>query len=180
LAAAAIPAAWAYGIVSGDTVRNLLTLAFVSAVVVETLRRRDRRFGERFNALLGPLLKPHERESPTGATLLAFSALLDVLVLPGPAARAALWAGAAGDVAAALGGTAWPWRSSPTGKTAVGSLACALVTALGAAWLVPTGWGVAAALGVVAAAAEWPSRWGDDNLRVTAATGLAAWFLGVS
>ncbi len=178
LSVAAIPLCWGLGLVGAATVRSALTLALVVAVAAEVLRARSRRVAARFNALVGALLKPHERTAMTGATWLAAAMLLAVVVLPAPAARAALWAGAAGDAAAALAGTAFAAGAASRGKTLIGSLACGLTTALGAWWLGPTPWAAAAVLGVVAAAAEWPARPGDDNLRVTLAVGLAAWLLG--
>jgi dolichol kinase len=179
LATATVPVAWAYGVVSGAEVRNVLTVAAAVAVSVELLRCRSRAFGVRFDALVGRLLKPHEREGLTGATWLILAMLGAVTFLPSTAARAALWAGAVGDAAAALAGTVFSRRDPSRGKTLAGAAACAVATTLGAWWLAPCTWGAAVVLGAVAAAAEWPARWGDDNLRVTLATGLAAWLLRV-
>lgn len=179
LATAAIPVAWAYSLVGADAVRSALTLAAVVASAIEFFRRRDAQSRARFDAIFGRWLKPQERDGFTGATWLALAMLGAVLLFPAPAARAALWAGAAGDAAASLVGTALRRRGGAPGKTIVGAAACAVITALGVWWLAPSAWWLAAILGVVAAAAEWPARWGDDNARVTLATGLAARLLGV-
>lgn len=180
LSLAAIPVCWAYGAVGTTAIRVGLAIAATVALVTELLRQRDARVGARFDALFGRWLKPHERTEFTGASWLLFAMLGAVLFYPAPAARAALWAGIVGDAAAALVGTALKKQpvGSP-GKSIAGAVACAVTTALGVWWLAPTTWGIAVALGTIAAAAEWPSRFGDDNARVTLMTGAAAWALGV-
>jgi dolichol kinase len=65
------------------------------------------------------------------------------------------------------------------GKTGVGSLAAAVVTALGVLWLTPASLAVASVLGVVAAAAERPTVPLDDNLRIALAVAFAASVLGL-
>jgi dolichol kinase len=157
-----------------------LAIAATIALATELLRQRDPRVGARFEAVFGHWLKPHERREITGATWLLFAMLGAALFFPAPAARAAIWAGVVGDAAAAIVGTAVRnHRRAAAGKSIAGAMACAATTAAGVWWLAPTSWGIAAALGAVAAVAEWPARFGDDNARVTLLTGVAAWALGV-
>lgn len=176
-AVGAIPVAWWLGLVETSTVQRLLTAAVAVAVGTELLRWRSRTFRARFEKVFGPLLKPHERDAVTGATWLALSLLLAVLLFPPEVARAALWAGAVGDASAAVVGGAWGvWRRR-TGKSVAGSAACALVSAAGAYWLGGFALVPSALVGVAAAVAEWPPRPGDDNARVTLLAGAAAWIL---
>lgn len=182
LSTASLPVIWAYGIVDVTTVRVLLAGALGAALGVEWGRRVSPAFRARFEALAGPLLKPHEALAITGATWLALAMFVAVVVFPASAARAALWAGAIGDSAAALAGQAWQARAgrARSEKSFVGSAACAAGTALGAVWLGGATLLVATLIGLVAAMAEWPRRPGDDNLRVTLVAGGAAWLLGVA
>jgi len=181
LGTAVIPVAWKYSLIDANAVQVVLGAALAVALVVEVARRASSTFRQRFVALFGPLLKTEEANRLTGATWLALAMFVAVMVLPDPAARIALWAGAVGDPVAALVGGAWQRRREPTAprKSPVGSAACALVTALGALWLGDATLAVAAVVGLAAAVAEWPQRFGDDNLRVTLAAGGAAWVLGV-
>lgn len=181
LSTALLPVAWAYGLVDATMVRAALAGAVAVALGVETARRFSAPLRVRFEALVGPLLKPHESRSITGATWLAVAMLLAVFAFPDSAAKIALWAGAVGDSTAALVGRAWQVRigSAAAGKSFAGFVAGAVLTALGALWLGSATMIAAIAIGVVAAIAEWPRRWGDDNLRVTLVAGGAAWLLGV-
>lgn len=181
LATAVIPVAWAYAVVDARAVQVLFGTALVVALVIEAVRRASAKQRARFEALVGPLLKSYEANHLTGATWLAMAMFVAVIVLPERAARIALWAGAVGDPAAAIAGGAWQRRSGQTaaGKSVVGSAACAIVTGVGALWLSSAALTVAAAAGLAAAVAEWPQRFGDDNLRVTLVAGGAAWLLGV-
>jgi dolichol kinase len=184
LGTAVLPVAWAYGLVDTPVVRWVLAAAVGLAVAVEWGRHSSAWVRARFIRLAGALLKPHEATAFTGATWLAIAMLVAVVVLPEPAARVALWAGAVGDSVAALAGRAWgAWRSAGAearrGKSIVGSLAGGLATAFGAIWLGAAAVAVALAVGAAAALAEWPRRPWDDNLRVTLVAGGAAWLLGV-
>lgn len=180
LGTAVIPVAWAYSVVDARAVQVLLGGALAVALVVETARRTSTTLRARFEAAVGPALKAHETNHITGATWLALAMFVAVIVLPDAAARIALWAGAVGDPAAAIVGGVWQRHrgAETTRKSYVGSVACALVTAAGALWLADAALTVAAAAGLAAAIAEWPQRFGDDNLRVTLAAGGAAWLLG--
>jgi phytol kinase len=143
--------------------------------VVEFARRRSPTVAARFSAIVGAMLRPHERtRGITGATWLLAAFALTTLAAPITAAIAATWAGAMGDASAAVVGTAWRRRRGGSGKTLAGSLACAATTALGAWWLAGVTPGWAALLGVIAALAERPTRGLDDNVRVTAAVAVAA------
>lgn len=181
LSTAAIPLTWACGIVDATGVRILLAVAVGVALGVEWARRVSPALRARFDALAGPLLKPHESKAITGASWLALAMLGAAVIFPEPAAMIALWAGAVGDPTAALAGRAWQERSgrSANGKSVAGSAAGALITALGAIGLTGATALVAGVIGAASAAAEWPRRFGDDNLRVTLVAGGAAWLLGV-
>lgn len=181
LGTAAVPVAWASGVVSGDQVRVALSAAVAVALTVEFLRFRGGAFAERFHRQLGGLLRAHERREVSGATWLALAMCAVSWLAPAAAAIAALWAAAVGDASAALAGrTVQHIRARPSGrKSIVGSLAAAGASAIGIAWLVAAPLPVALLLGAVTAVAEWPTRWGDDNLRVAGAVAIAATLLGL-
>ena len=177
LATGLLPVLWGIGVLETEDVQLLLAAAASVAVGVELLRRFSPGAGTLFSRFFGPMLKPNETRSLTGATWLALAMLAAALVFPPAVARAALWAGAVGDASAALVGGAWgAWRGR-SGKSLAGSLACLATTAAGAIWLGGFAPLAAVALGLVAALAEWPARPGDDNVRVTLLVGAAAWVL---
>lgn len=178
---AALPVAWAFGAVTATQVRVALSAAVGVALLVEALRRSAPAVQARFLSVVGSLLRTGERTALTGATWLAVGMALAAWVAPEPAAIAALWAAAVGDASAALvGRVTGALRPRPrNGKTMGGALACALATALGVWWLLAASPAVAAALGIVAAMAEWPARLGDDNLRIALAVAVAAALLGL-
>ena len=174
LTTASIPVGLWLG-VPQQIVSALLVTLFGVACIVEFLRRRSTPFAARFDATVGSMLRPKEvRNGITGATWLLSAFALAVLVAPLPAAIAATWAGAVGDAAAAIVGRHWSrWRGA-TGKTHAGSVACAVVTTLGAIGLAGFGVGPAAALGALAALVERPTVDVDDNVRVTLTVALGA------
>lgn len=160
------------------TIAILLVALFGAACVVEYLRRRLPAFAARFASTVGPMLRPHEaRNGITGATWLLAAFALTVLTAPLAAAIAATWAGAVGDASAAIVGSTWSRLRGVTGKTHVGSIACALVTACGAARLAGFGLAPAAALGILAALVERPAVAVDDNVRVTLVVAVGALLL---
>jgi dolichol kinase len=187
LATAALPVAWAYDLIPTRGMQWLLGVAVALALVVEFARARGGAVGTLFVRTVGPLLRAHERHEIAGATWLAIGMWGAVMLAPRFAAIAALWAAAVGDAVAALvGRSVQQWRVSrsgatapPPGKTLIGAAAGAMATAAGVVWLTPAALPVAAALGVVAALAEWPARPGDDNVRVVAAVALAAALVGL-
>lgn len=176
VATAALPIAWALDLVTTAVVRTTLAGALGAALAVEVLRRAHAPTAARFERAFGALLRSHERHAITGATWLAGGMALAAWLAPREAAIAALWAAATGDAAAALVGSglsAWRGRRAD-GKTLAGSMAALAVTALGVRALLSVSWTDALLLGAVAAAAEWPRRPLDDNLRITVAVALAA------
>lgn len=175
-----LPIGWGLGLLSPERLRLWLTVALAVAVLVEGARHLSKRARRAFDAIFSPLLRPHEHADLTGATWLAAAMLGALIVFPPPAAVVSLWAVAAGDGAASIVGRLASRRGGAGGKTIAGSAACAIVTMLGAAWLAAATWPAAAAIGAIAAIAERPSGPLDDNLRVAAAAGLAAWGLGVA
>lgn len=184
LLAAVVPVGWAYGYLTGRQVRGIALALLGGALAVEALRRALPAVGTRFIALLGPLLRPHERAALTGATLGAVAMAVVVFALPARAAQVALWAGIVGDASAAIVGRLWHRaRATPRGrKTLAGSAAAVLTIAAGAAWLARADATTALLLGASGALAEFPrarGALGDDNLRVTLAVGIAAALLGI-
>ena len=181
LATASIPIAWSFQWVEVRRLQSALALAALVAVAVELLRFASPTFSRAFSRVFGDLLRAHERGTITGATWLALGMAAVAWLAPSRAAVIALWAAAVGDAAAALVGRAVASirNAAPTHKTLSGSLAAALSTALGAVWLVDAPLWMALTLGVVAAAAEWPARPFDDNVRIVGAVALAAVVLGL-
>ncbi len=181
IATAALPVALSFGWTTQATLRVVLTAAALLALAVELLRRVWPAFSRAFAATFGPLIRTHERRALTGATWLAIAMAVVLWIAPLYVAIAALWAAAVGDAAAAVvGRSTRHWRKrSGSGKTAAGSLAAAVATALGVLWLTPASPAVATALGAVAAAAEYPTAPIDDNLRIALAVVLAASVLGL-
>jgi dolichol kinase len=175
LALAALPVAWARGVLDDDVMRALLLGGLGVALLVEALRRWAPPVRRLFLALTGPLLRPHEHAGLTGATWLALALALLVLTHPPAATQVALWAVAVGDGLAAVVGRLTGGAHGT--KSIAGSATCLLATALGAWWLGGAGPAPAVAIGAVAAIAERPRVALDDNFRVALATGLAAWGL---
>lgn len=190
LATAVLPVAWAYDLIATRALQWTLGAAVVVALGVEFARYRGGAFGALFLRSVGPLLRAHEQRTVAGATWLAIGMWGVVMLAPREAAIAALWAAAVGDAVAALVGRGVQrWRAvrvtrvsgapAPSGKTVVGGASGALATAAGVLWLTPASMPIAAALGFVAALAEWPTGPGDDNVRVVTAVALAAALAGL-
>jgi dolichol kinase len=159
-------------------VATALVLLFGVACAVEFARRKSPTVASQFASTVGSMLRPHEAaHGITGATWLLSSFALICIAAPTAVAIAATWAGAVGDASAALAGTAWRRRFGGSGKTMIGSLACLLVTAIGAWWLADFTVITALGVGVAAALVERPAVSLDDNVRVTAGTALAALLL---
>jgi dolichol kinase len=174
VATATVPVALHYG-VPVLWIGVALGAGSVVAFAVEFARRSDPALRARFVGLFGPLLRPHETSGITGATWLCLSCFLAVVLLPAPAAIAAMWCATIGDPAAAIVGRAV--ATSSGGKTWQGSLACLVASAVGVWWLTPLAPFAAVAVGTAAALAERPARPLDDNLRVTTVAGLVAFVL---
>lgn len=181
LATAALPIAWSFNLVSTRQIRVALGIAVVVALLIEFARYRGGAFGAWFTARFGSMLRVHERTTLSGATWLAIGMWGAAMLAPISAAIAALWAAAVGDAAAGLiGRGVQRLRQHPSDrKSLIGSAAAALAAALGILWLTPATLGVAAALGCITALAEWPSRPGDDNVRVAFTVAAAAVLLGL-
>jgi dolichol kinase len=177
LATALVPLAWSRGWLPPPVLQRSLLVLAIAAIVAETARALVPAARAAIARLAGSLFRTHEQQGILGATWLAIAMAAAVYAFQPRAAIAALWAVSVGDAAAALAGRT---TATATGKTLVGSLACAVTTALGAWWLASSPWPAAAGIGLAAALAERPSLVVDDNLRVTAAAGLAAWALGVA
>jgi dolichol kinase len=178
LVAAAFPVAYSLGV---ERIVLVWILAGTStiALLIEGLRRTNSALGTAFERAFGVLTRQHERQSLTGATWLALSCLVAVLVLPRGAAIAALWCATVGDPAAAIVGRALTQNRENSAavasrKTLAGSLACAAASFVGVWALAGYPPVVAVTIAVTAAAAEaLPSRI-DDNVRVVGATAVIA------
>lgn len=181
LATAVLPITWALGVVTAQQVRIALGAAVIIALSVEFARYRGGAFGTAFTTRVGAMLRVHEHTALSGATWLAIGMWGVAMLAPTFAAIAALWAAAVGDAAAGLVGRGVQRLRGRTdsAKSLSGSLAAAVITALGILWLTPASFGVAAALGVVTALAERPRGPGDDNVRVAFAVATAAVVLGL-
>jgi dolichol kinase len=167
-------------VLSPELLRTLLTVALAVAILTEGARHLSSHARRAFDAVFASLLRVHERSALTGATWLAAAMLGALLIFPPRAAVIALWAVAAGDGAASIAGRLAARGRLLAGKTLTGSVTCAIVTAIGAAWLATAPWGAALTIGLVTALAERPRGPLDDNLRVAAFAGIAAWALGVA
>lgn len=174
LATALVPVGYHFGVPS-QWIVGAFAVGTVVAFSVEWLRWNNTAFRVRFTTVFGALLRPSEVQHLTGATWLCVSGLVAVILLPAPAAIAALWCATIGDPAAAIVGRALSREGGR--KTSAGSLACLICSALGVWWLTPYSFPVALLVGAVAAVAERPSAPLDDNVRVTAATGVFALWL---
>jgi dolichol kinase len=156
-----------------DAALSVLAAAVVLALVVEVIRRRGEARA-RFLGIFGRLLKPEEREQVSGATFLAVSYFLAVLLFPRSIALTAMLYGGLGDPAATFAGRRWgtagPGRKSWQGFAGgfvVNCLVGALMPGIGPA-LAPVG-------ALAASLAEMLPVPLDDNLRTTLSGGAALW-----
>jgi dolichol kinase len=167
----AAPLGYAAG-VPRATMLFVLGALSVVAVAIEIARTRRAGFARGFERATGPLLRAHERTAWAGATWMLLSFLASVALFPPRVAIAAMTAVALGDASAALVGRAWGRiRIGGSSKSLEGSVACGLTTFLGALWLARLDPAASLVAAVAAAAAEWPARPLDDNLRIALATG---------
>lgn len=171
------PLSWARGWVDRELILAGLALGLGIAIWLEVVRRRPGVLRARYDRWLGWMLRSHEATALTGATWILVAMGLATWLLPAPAAISALWAAVVGDFSAAMVGRTLAARAAAQGKTWVGSLACVLASAVGPWWLVGASVPAALGIGVAAALGERPQVRLDDNLRVAAAAGLAAWAL---
>jgi dolichol kinase len=161
-----VPIAYALGVARTTLLAGLLG-ACTCAMIVELGRSRSVHVRTVFHRATGLLLREHEHHRWSGATWLLLSFLLVVLLFDGPIAIAAMWAVAVGDASGAIvGRIIGRHRIGRSLKTVEGSIACAVATAGGAALVAGLSLSVSIIAGVIAAAAEWPARPFDDNLRI--------------
>jgi dolichol kinase len=177
LASVLFPVSWALGWVDRTIILAVLVAGLVIAVVLEVGRRRSGPIRRWFDAWFGWMLRAHEATALTGATWILAAMCLAAWLLPPAAAITALWAAVVGDASAALVGRTAAARAAAQGKTWAGSVACVVASALGPVLLVGATLPTALAIGAAAALGERPRHWIDDNARVAAAAGLAAWLL---
>lgn len=160
---------------------TILAVASALALLIEAARRVSPACEGLFDQAFGRLVRPHERHAVTGATWLALSCLVAVVVLSRGAAIAALWCATVGDPAATLAGRTWKIsRQTPsdsTGKTAAGTLGGAIASFAGVWLLAGFSPGRAAVVAIAAAVAESAPLAIDDNVRVAAAAGAVAQLL---
>jgi dolichol kinase len=181
LSAAVFPVAYSLG-AQRNTLEMFLAIISAFAILTEALRRANATVGTAFERAFDSLIRQHERRSITGATWLAVSCLVAVVVLSRSAAIAALWCAAVGDPVATIAGRVWSTSGAAKsgengGKTIVGTLACAAASFVGVWMLAGYSPATAAVIAAGAAAAEaMPTRI-DDNVRVTSAAGVIAQLL---
>jgi dolichol kinase len=152
----------------------LLSTATIIALTIELARTSHARTKEQFVRVTGALLREHEQTRLSGATWLILSLLGAVVFLPRDIASAAMWAVAVGDAAAAIVGRAFGrhrWGSHA--KSLEGSAACFLVVLGGSVAIAHLPLAESIVSAVAAAAAEWPARPLDDNVRITMLVGVA-------
>jgi dolichol kinase len=153
----------------------VLIVLVVGAIAIDVLRVHERRVGSLFRALLGGLLREHERWSLLGSTYLLLAALLAVELFPQAIAAAALGFTVLGDAFAAMVGRGWG-RPRFFGKSVEGALAGLAACLAWAAFLGWSGhlpWGVLLAGAAVASLIEFLPIPLDDNLGVTLFAGYA-------
>lgn len=176
VSSAIVPVGYAAG-VPWSAVALLLAILLSAALAVELVRERSLTAQAHFLRTTGRLLREHEHHRWSGATWLLLSFLTAVLVLPRDIAVAAMWAVSIGDAAAALVGRSLGTPRTTGGKTKAGALACWAATGVGAALVAQLGVAQSLVAATAAAAAEWPRRPLDDNLRIVAAVsaGILLW-----
>ena len=168
---AIVPIAYSLGAPHSVVLGGLL-IACATALVVEIARARSARARLVFDRATGLLLREHEHHGWSGATWLLLSFLLVVLLFDPPIAVAAMWAVAVGDACAAIIGRTWGrYRIGHSRKSVEGSVACAVTSAIGALLVAHLSPAMSIIAGVTAAAAEWPARPLDDNMRIGLAVG---------
>ena len=152
------------------------------ALLVETARLRLPGLNHLLVRWLRPLLKETENRRITGATYIAFSALVAFLVFDKPVAIAALFFLSLGDpVASLVGSRVGGFRifgKSPWGTLAFVIVALAIAGVLSAADVASPYWGLAAGAGVAASVELAPALL-DDNLTVPLISGAAMTLIGV-
>lgn len=169
---AIVPIAYSLG-VSRDVILAGLLIACATAIVIEIARARSLPARALFDRTTGALLREHEKDGWSGATWLLLSFLIVILLFDAPVAIAATWAVAIGDaIAAIIGRTVGRRHIGRSLKTIEGSVACALATGAGAWLLAHLEPAACVTAGVAAAAAEWPARPFDDNVRIGLAVGI--------
>jgi len=180
LVSTAVPISYAAG-VSRIIVITILALLLAAAMTVELARFRSTRVRTVFDARLGGLLREHEWRGPSGATWLIIALFLATVLFPQDVAIAAMGAVALGDAFAAIIGRSAA-RTSGSGKSLAGSVACFAASAMSALAIAGLAWSEALVVGVIAAIAERPRRPLDDNLRIALAVGcgILLWRMGFS
>jgi dolichol kinase len=152
---------------------------------VELGRVRSARVRGVFTSTVGGMLRQHEYARLSGATWLAISYTIAVLMFAKPVAIAAMLSAAFGDASAAIIGKSFG-RHRPRwmqDKSLEGSAACALAAGAGALFIAGVGPAASVITGVTAAIAEAPGRPFDDNIRIVTAVGICVtgwlWCCGV-
>ena len=168
---AIVPIAYALG-VRREVLLLGLAIACVTAIIIEIVRARSVAFGELFHRRTGRLLRDHEHHRWSGATWLLLSFLLSAALFDRPTAIAAMWAVAVGDAAAAIvGRTIGRHHLGTSRKSLEGSIACTMISALGAFMVAQLSPAQSIVAGIAAALGEWPAGPLDDNVRIGLAVG---------
>ena len=172
LTTATVPVAYAAGLLPRPFLIALVLALLGVALAVELGRARSERLRAHFTRATGALLRAHEHHRWSGATWLLAAFAVAILFYPPAIAVAAMWAVSIGDAGAAIVGRAiGRHRIAGLTKSLEGSVACALLTFLGAALVARLHVGESVVAAIAAAIAEAPRRPLDDNVRVAIAVG---------
>jgi dolichol kinase len=172
LTSAAVPVAYASGLIQRRWLAAFVVALLGVALAVELGRSRSERLRAHFTRATGSLLRAHEHHRWSGATWLLAAFAIAILLFPPAIAVAAMWAVSIGDAGAAVVGRAvGRHRIGGLSKTIEGSAACAALTFAGARLVARLDLGACVVAALAAAVAEAPRRPFDDNVRVALAVG---------
>jgi dolichol kinase len=164
-----------------ETALAAFAAGMIMVLAYEIIRRQNSRIAHLLERLLGPALRPDEKErrfKPSGAIYVLTAAFLLTLLFPKPVAVTALAMVLTGDTAAALIGRKFG-RRKIFDKSLEGTLAF-FVTALATAAVLPgTAFAAATAAALTAALVELVSKkvYIDDNLSAPLAAAAVLTFL---
>ena len=159
----------------------MLAVLLGLALAIETARFRMPGMNSFLVGVLRPLLKEAETQRITGATYIAFSALVVFIAFDKPIAIAALFFLALGDPVAALIGSRARglriWNKSPVGTLAFAAAAVAIGGVLAAGGVVDFTWALVGGAAVATVVELVPTLL-DDNVTIPLISGMSMWLMG--